>query len=71
MYRQHGSHARSLTGAQNVEKAAPWFMKARASPPIAAPVLRHMVRLNDMPVVIGNGKLVCRRMWRGGVRSEE
>mmetsp|Transcript_27304 Transcript_27304/g.71570 ORF Transcript_27304/g.71570 Transcript_27304/m.71570 type:complete len:240 (-) Transcript_27304:217-936(-) len=55
---QRGSRARLITGAQNVEKPVPTFIMARASRPIWAPVTCHSVRLNDMPVVIGNANLV-------------
>ena len=47
-----------MTGAQNVEYAVPTFIMARASLPIWRPVNDHNVRLNDIPVVIGNANLV-------------
>lgn len=48
----------TMTGAQKVENEVPTFIMARASRPIAAPVFCQSVRLNDMPVVIGNANLV-------------
>ena len=39
---QRGSRARLMTGAQYVDHASPWFMKARASRPICAPVFFHL-----------------------------
>lgn len=47
-----------ITGAQYVEYAWPWFINARASRAMAAPVSRHRLLLNAAAVVIGNAKFV-------------